>query len=77
MARECRTAYVKARAADPVSFIGLQAYINAKVLLEGLRCAGRDLSRLRAVQALESLRRLDIGGPGGLRQGRVPGPEVP
>ena len=77
MARECRTAYVKARAADPVSFIGLQAYINAKVLLEGLRCAGRDLSRLRAVQALESLRRLDIGGRGGLRQGRVPGPEVP
>ena len=49
-------------AADPVSFIGLQAYINAKVPLEGLRCAGRDLSRSRAVQALESLRRLNIGG---------------
>ena len=49
-------------AAGPVSFIGLQAYINTKVLLEGLRCAGRDLSRSRAVQALESLRRLDIGG---------------
>lgn len=49
-------------AAGPVSFIGLQPYINTKVLLEGLRCAGRDLSRSRAVQALESLRRLDIGG---------------
>ena len=65
-------------AAGPVSFIGLQPYINTKVLLEGPRCAGRDLSRSRAVQALESLRRLDIGGVrGGLRQGRVPGPEVP
>lgn len=63
-------------AAGPVSFIGLQPYINTKVLLEGLRCAGRDLSRSRAVQALESLRRLDIGGRGGLRQGRVPGPVV-
>lgn len=49
-------------AAGPVSFIGLQPYINTKVLLEGLRCAGRDLSRSRAVQALESQRRLDIGG---------------
>ena len=65
-------------AAGPVSFIGLQAYINTKVLLEGLRCAGRDLSRSRAVQALESLRRLDIGGVrGGLRQAHVPEPEVP
>lgn len=62
VAREYRAALEKSGAAGHVSFIGLEAYINAKVLLEGLRRAGRDLTRARFIQALESLRHFDIGG---------------
>ncbi len=62
LAREYRQALEKNGFKDNVSFIGLEAYINAKVLVEGLRRAGKDLTRPRFIQALESIRRLDIGG---------------
>jgi ABC-type branched-subunit amino acid transport system substrate-binding protein len=43
-------------------FTSLEGYIGARVLVEGLRRAGRDLSRERLVGALETLNRFDIGG---------------
>ena len=52
----------KAGMADTVSFIGLEAYINAKVLVEGLRRAGKDLTRPRFIQAMESVQQFDVGG---------------
>jgi ABC-type branched-subunit amino acid transport system substrate-binding protein len=61
LAREYRTAMQKA-GYDNLSFLGFEAYINAKVLVEGLRRAGRDLTRTRFVQALESTRHLNLGG---------------
>ena len=45
-----------------MSFIGLEAYLNAKVLVEGLRRAGKDLTRPRFIQGLESMRHVDFGG---------------
>lgn len=41
--------------------VGLEGYINAKVLVEGLRRAGRDLSRERFIDALESIRDYSLG----------------
>lgn len=44
------------------SAIGLEGYINARILVEGLRRAGRDLTREKFVEALESIRDYPLGG---------------
>jgi ABC-type branched-subunit amino acid transport system substrate-binding protein len=43
------------------SFIGLEGFINAKVIVEGLRRAGPHLTRRGFRQGLESLRGFDVG----------------
>ncbi|MCM5681280.1 ABC transporter substrate-binding protein [Schlegelella sp. S2-27] len=45
-----------------VSYAAMEAYLSAKVLVEGLKRAGSALTREGFVQALESLRRHDLGG---------------
>jgi ABC-type branched-subunit amino acid transport system substrate-binding protein len=47
-----------------VNFSTLEGFLSAKVLTEGLRRAGRDLTRERFVAALESINSLDLGGFG-------------
>jgi ABC-type branched-subunit amino acid transport system substrate-binding protein len=47
-----------------VNFSTLEGFLAAKVLTEGLRRAGRDLTRERFVAALESISNLDLGGFG-------------
>ena len=47
-----------------VNFSSLEGFLAAKVLTEGLRRAGRDLSRERFVAALEGITNLDLGGFG-------------
>jgi branched-chain amino acid transport system substrate-binding protein len=47
-----------------VNFSSLEGYIAAKVLTEGLRRAGKDLTRERFVAALEGITTLDLGGFG-------------
>lgn len=42
--------------------LGLEGFINAKVAVEGLRRAGRNLTRAGYVAAMESLRKYDVGG---------------
>jgi ABC-type branched-subunit amino acid transport system substrate-binding protein len=46
---------------QPLSFISLEGFIDAKVVVEGLRRAGPNPTRLALRQALESLRGLDLG----------------
>ncbi|CAG9177359.1 Leu/Ile/Val-binding protein [Cupriavidus laharis] len=41
---------------------GMEGFMSAKVLVEGLRRAGPDLTRERLVAALENLRDYDLGG---------------
>ncbi|QYY27644.1 MULTISPECIES: ABC transporter substrate-binding protein [Cupriavidus] len=41
---------------------GMEGFMSAKVLVEGLRRAGPDLTRERLVTALENLRDYDMGG---------------
>jgi ABC-type branched-subunit amino acid transport system substrate-binding protein len=47
--------------------VGLEGYLNARVLVEGLERAGRDLTRARFISAIESIRDLPIGGGGSIK----------
>jgi branched-chain amino acid transport system substrate-binding protein len=44
------------------SFYGLEAYVEAKILVEGLRRSGNTITRDSLVTALESLGTFDLGG---------------
>jgi ABC-type branched-subunit amino acid transport system substrate-binding protein len=43
------------------SFVGLEGYINAKILVEGLERAGRNLTRPSFIQAIKSVNDFDLG----------------
>jgi len=45
-----------------VGFSTLEAYLAAKVLVEGLRRAGRDLTREKLIRTLEGIQGYDAGG---------------
>lgn len=60
--REYRDAMKTHAPKDEPSFSSLEGYINAKVLVEGLRRADRKLTRESLVASLEGLRGLDVGG---------------
>jgi branched-chain amino acid transport system substrate-binding protein len=47
--------------ADRPNFVSLEGYINARVLVEGLKRAGRDLDREKFIKAIESIQKLDLG----------------
>lgn len=46
---------------DIPNFVGLEGYINARVLVEGLRRAGRNLNRELFITAIESIQNYDLG----------------
>jgi branched-chain amino acid transport system substrate-binding protein len=46
---------------DDLNFVGLEGYINARVLVEGLKRAGRMLDRERFIDAIESIQNYDLG----------------
>jgi branched-chain amino acid transport system substrate-binding protein len=46
---------------DSPNFVGLEGYLNARVLVEGLKRAGRDLDRESFIRAIESIQSLDLG----------------
>ena len=52
------------RANVEVNFSSLEGFLAAKVMTEGLRRAGRDLTRERFVAAMEGITNLDLGGFG-------------
>jgi ABC-type branched-subunit amino acid transport system substrate-binding protein len=43
-------------------FTSLEGFIAAKILVEGIRRSGRDLTRERLIGAIETLNRFDLGG---------------
>lgn len=47
---------------EKLSYYGIEAYINARVLVEAIKMAGRQLTREKLVDALESMREFNIGG---------------
>ncbi len=46
---------------DLPNFVSLEGYINAKVLVEGLKRAGKDLTRETFINAIETIRDFDLG----------------
>ncbi len=46
---------------DEPSFVGLEGYINARTLVEGLRRAGRDLNREKFIDAIDSMQDYSLG----------------
>ena len=61
LAKEYQSAMCKA-GYDNLSFLGFEAYINAKVIAEAIRRAGKDLTRAKFNSSLESMRDLNLGG---------------
>ncbi|SFH88850.1 amino acid/amide ABC transporter substrate-binding protein, HAAT family [Collimonas sp. OK307] len=45
-----------------VSYAAMEGFVSAKVLVEGLRRAGTNLTRERFIHAMESIRHEDLGG---------------
>jgi len=58
--REYQQAFKNVKEAP--TFISLEGYIAARVLTEGLRRAGKDLTRERLIAGLETMRFVDLGG---------------
>jgi len=52
---------VKAAGVNP-SYAAMEGYVSAKVLVEGLRRAGRNLTRDSFIRGMESINKTDIGG---------------
>jgi branched-chain amino acid transport system substrate-binding protein len=44
------------------SFAGMEGFINARVTVEGLRRAGRNLTRERFISAMETMKLYELGG---------------
>ncbi len=53
---------LKAAGIPDFNFSSLEGFIAAKVFAEGLRRAGRDLTRDRFIAALETMNNVDLGG---------------
>jgi branched-chain amino acid transport system substrate-binding protein len=53
---------LKKRSSRSPSFTSLEGYIAAKVFVEGVRRAGKDITRDKFITALETLNNFDVGG---------------
>ena len=53
---------LKAAGATEFSHLSLEGYINAKVVAEGLRRAGKNLTRESLIASMQGIRSLDLGG---------------
>lgn len=60
--KECNDAWAAAAQPAPISVTALESCIAAKVLVEGMKRAGRDLSRASLHRSLSGLGRYDAGG---------------
>lgn len=56
-----RTALEKYMSGTSPSFVSLEGFVDAMVVVEGLKAAGRDLTREKFISAIESLHNYDIG----------------
>lgn len=52
----------KYKKSEPPSYYGIEAYIGASVLVDAIKMAGRDLTREKLVEALETMREFNVGG---------------
>ena len=62
IARDYLDAVRRGGGSNPPNYSSMEGYVAAKVLAEGLKRAGRAVTRDTLVTALEGLQRLDLGG---------------
>jgi ABC-type branched-subunit amino acid transport system substrate-binding protein len=60
--KECSEAWGAAGNAGPMSVTALEACVAAKVLVDGMRRAGKEVTRESLQKALSALTRVDVGG---------------
>jgi branched-chain amino acid transport system substrate-binding protein len=60
--KEYQQLYTAATKKDDYSFTSLEGFLAARVLVEGLRRAGPDLTREKFITAMESMKDVDVGG---------------
>jgi len=60
--KEYQLLYAASTKKDDFSFTSLEGFISAKVLVEGLRRTGPDLTREKFITAMEGMRDVDVGG---------------
>jgi branched-chain amino acid transport system substrate-binding protein len=60
--KEYQTVMTAETGRSEFSFLTLESYLSARILVEGLRRAGRDLTREKLIAALESIHDEDFGG---------------
>ena len=60
--KEYQQSYAASTKKDDYSFTTLEGYLAAKVLVEGLRRTGPDLTREKFIAAMENMRDVDMGG---------------
>ena len=60
--KEYQQLYSASTKKDDYSFTSLEGFLSAKVLVEGLRRTGSDLTREKFITAMESMRDVDVGG---------------
>lgn len=53
---------MKAAGITDLSYSSMEGFINAKIMVEALKRVGRDLTRERLADALESITKIDLGG---------------
>lgn len=53
---------MKDSGATDLSFTSLEGYIAARILIEGLKRTGKDLTREKLIAALEGMSRIEVGG---------------
>jgi len=60
--KECNDAWTASGQKDPMSVTALESCIAAKVLVEGIKRSGRDVTRASLYHALDGMGRYDAGG---------------
>jgi branched-chain amino acid transport system substrate-binding protein len=60
--KECSEAWTAAGQKEPLSVTALESCIAAKVLVEGMKRAGKDVTRASLQRALSGIGRYDAGG---------------
>jgi hypothetical protein len=59
-----RKALAKYFPVEQPGFVSLEGFVNAMVMVEGLKRAGKDLTREGLIRAIESIHQMDLGlGP--------------
>lgn len=62
--KQYRAALDKYMSGAPPTYVSLEGFVDAMVLVEGLNRAGRDLTREKLIAGIESIHKMDVGlGP--------------